>query len=607
ADTDYPDLDATADTGTEVKAPDTADPITSEPSLFPGPPGEDDPGVGAGGAGLTTPTGNAVVNLINLLVARGVLTQGDAAGLITQAEQEAVAAAHAGENASLAAADAAMAGDDDIVVTHIPDAVRSQLRVEIKEEVLEQAEEDRWADGINGKPKWLDRFDFFGDIRTRYDGTLFPEGNDTTGSFPDFNRINRGDPFDVAGYEFSPQLNVDEERHRFRLRLRFGADINLTEGLRGGFVDKGFTAGFRFASGSDNSPVSTNQTLGGEFNKYPIWLDRAFLKWEAGELDHIFGVTAGRFDNPFFQTSEIMFDNDLGFDGFAIRGRHNLRQNMIPFINAGVFPLYNTSFDFAYNQPDKYPSIDKWLYGAQFGLNLRKNTDIDTNWAFGLFEFDNVEGKLSDPYLPFTSKDQSNTDHTRPSYAQKGNTYRPIRDIIPDPLNNYGTTNQYQYFGLASKFQVLDYQGRIDINVFEPYQISFLGQYARNVAFDGEWIDSVAVNNRGPIDANGNIGQFEGGGDAWNLGIQFGKGEMRGRGDWNAGFGYRYVESDAVLDALADSDFGLGGTNMEGFTASFGYALSPEVFINFRWMSANEIAGPPLATDLIQFDINAKF
>ena len=89
--------------------------------------------------------------------------------------------------------------------------------------------------------------------------------------------------------------------------------------------------------------------------------------------------------------------------------------------------------------------------------------------------------------------------------------------------------------------------------------------------------------------------------------LQFGSVAMERFGNWNAAIGYRYVESDALIDGLNDSDFGLGGTNMEGLTLSTGIALSPKVYLNLRWMSANEIAGPPLKSDIIQFDINAKF
>ena len=89
------------------------------------------------------------------------------------------------------------------------------------------------------------------------------------------------------------------DRHRLRLRARFGVDADL---------GNGFTAGLRIATGENNSPVTTNQSLGlanqgqgGNFSKYAIWLDRAFLNHEAGGLPtKNLSLTLGRFDNPFF-------------------------------------------------------------------------------------------------------------------------------------------------------------------------------------------------------------------------------------------------------------------------------------------------------------------
>lgn len=581
-------------------------PSEVNPSLFPdmpdgsfGPAGE----LGLSG-GEGTPTESVVINLINLLVQRGVLTQGDAAGLISQAEIEAETAR---QQSAAIAEDNAMASDDDIVVTHIPDSLKAQLRVDIKRDIFEQAMDEKWAAPYE-IPDWAQNTSFFGDLRFRYDGTIFPEGNDTTGSFPNFHAINSGDPFDIAGFDFSPQLNVDEERHRYRLRARIGTEVYLG--------DK-FTAGMRVGTGSSDSPVSTNQTLGSDFSKYQLWLDRAYLKWQSHDPNapekidtdpyNFVEFMVGRFDNPFFASSQIMWDSDLGFDGLALRASKQIKPGITPFFNGGIFPIYNTEFDFATNNPDKFESTDKWIYGTQLGVDLMKGVDLAGKIAVGYFEFDNVEGELSDPFLPFSTKDQGNTDHLRPTFAQKGNTYRPLRNIIADPLNGFGTAMQYQYYGLASQFEVLNFNGRVDWNVSDFYQVSLLGEFATNLAFDADKINQFAVNNRGPITEEGTIGGYEGGGDAWMVELQFGSVAMEKIGDWNAALGYRYVESDAFIDGLTDSDFGLGGTNMEGITLSTGFALSPKVFLNLRWMSANEIAGPPLKSDIIQFDVNAKF
>ncbi|MCK9590007.1 MAG: putative porin, partial [Terrimicrobiaceae bacterium] len=77
--------------------------------------------------------------------------------------------------------------------------------------------------------------------------------------------------------------------------------------------------------------------------------------------------------------------------------------------------------------------------------------------------------------------------------------------------------------------------------------------------------------------------------------------------DWCMDVGYRWIGSDAVVDGFNDSDFGLGGTNMKGFTVGGYLALSENVYVSLRWMGADSIAGPTYKTNIIQFDINSKF
>ena len=48
-------------------------------------------------------------------------------------------------------------------------------------------------------------------------------------------------------------------------------------------------------------------------------------------------------------------------------------------------------------------------------------------------------------------------------------------------------------------------------------------------------------------------------------------------------------------------------TSLEGLVVGGSLALTPRVSIGMQWMSADEIAGPPLQSDLFQFDLRAKF
>lgn len=563
---------------------------------------------------LATPSQNVTLNLINRLVQKGVLTHAEAADLIKGAEEDAAfakaqAQALADTQAAVAAQNAMPPVEPDaeeVRVTYIPESVKAQIRDQLRTEVFAQARAQQWA-APNSAVEWTQRIKLFGDIRMRQDRFMFPAGNDNSGVFPNFNSINTGAPFDVSGTVFSPQLNVDQDRERTRLRMRLGFDIDLEDG---------FTAGIRMATGGNNAPVSTNQTLGstsngnsgqgGNFSKYELWLDRAFIKYEASFLEHAnLMMLLGRFDNPFVTNSQIMWDEDVGLDGIAFKVDNRWSPGFKTFLTGGAFPVFTSYFNFGSTNPAKYESYNKYLLAAQFGVEFKITDDIEAKTSLAYYDWKNVEGRLSSPFVPLDESYSGDTDNSRPSFAQKGNTYRPIRNITPTALNGFGTTNQYQYFGLASEFRQIYWTGRIDFNHFEPVQVSLLGEYIKNVAFDQNAINSVAVNNR----TGGGAGAFDGGDTAWYMGVNVGKAisAFDKPGDWAFGIGYRHVESDAVIDGLTDSVFGGGGTNMEGYSLNAALALSKRTWLRMAYMSASQIAGPQLRTDVFLFDFTAKF
>ncbi len=215
-------------------------------------------------------------------------------------------------------------------------------------------------------------------------------------------------------------VNTTQNRERARIRARLGMDADLFEG---------FTAGLRIATGSDNSPVSTNQTLGGSggsFSKYGLWLDRAYIKYEplrspwGGGLGESSAVTftAGRFDNPFWSPTELVWDSDLGFDGIAVQARHEIAPGFTPFVVAGAFPIFNTSLDFSTIEPVKFKSEDKYLFGGQLGFVWKAAPLVGFTFAAAIFDFNNVKGRLSSP-CDLSSLKDCDTDSLRPSFAQK--------------------------------------------------------------------------------------------------------------------------------------------------------------------------------------------
>jgi hypothetical protein len=565
-------------------------------------------------------TASFALALVNRLVQRGLLTKADADDLIKEAHDEA-AAEHAQAQAETSAAVQAAVSQVEqrqaeavppplepgaFSVHYIPSTVKDELRDDVEQAVMKQARDERWA-APNAVPQWTKLLRFTADVRTRYEADILPPGNANTGEFPNFNSINTGAPFDTAGTTFSPQYDVDQSRNQFRIRARLGVEADL---------DNGWTMGIRLATGQNDSPVSENQTVGlanngqgGDFSKYAVWLDRAFLKYEVGGApDKNLMFEAGRFDNPFLSTP-IIWANDLAFDGLVLQGRYKILPTLTPFLTVGAFPVFNTDFNFASNQPAKYSSEDKYLFAAQLGAGWNISKDFNLKAAGALYYFDNISGKLSSPFTPLSSSDQGDTDDSRPAFAQNGNTYFPIRDIVPTAANDFGTTDQFQYYGLAAKFQDLDFYGALNYDHFAPFRVTLAGEFIKNLAFDAASIGAVAVNNRASNTSSGALGGFAGGDTAWIITLTAGSVALEKFGDWNVDLGYRYVESDAVVDGFNDTSFGtpLSGTNLKGFTIGGSFALGRSVSLGLRWLSANSIVGPPFKSDVLQLDLYGSF
>lgn len=566
-----------------------------------------------------TPTASVTINLINLLVTKGVLTKDEAKAMVAQAEAEAQIARQESQTqmveiAQIIAVDVAAEQlaieesmpspqEGDVRVTYVPEVVKSELREMVRYDVMEQAKLEGWGLG-QSVPSWVSRIKPSADFRFRWQGNFYPSGNDTSGAFPNFNAINNGAPFDVTGNVFSPQINTNQDRDYFLTRVRFGAMLDLGDNV---------AAGIRVATGNNNSPVSVNQGSGtpGYFTKYALWLDRAFMVYEvAASPDRFVQATVGRMNNPFF-TTPLIFDDDLGMDGFALSGTYKMNDWLRPFLTLGAFPVFNTDLNFASNNPQKFDSYNKYLFAVQGGSDISiANNEFNLKTALGYFYFHNIEGKLSQPIVINNASDAGPTDNSRPSFAQKGNTYMALRNIIPDANNDFGTKDQFQYFGLATPFQNLVFTGKLDWNRFDPVQVSLVGEFAINTAWDSGEINSKAVNNRGPLpddDFSDSLGSYVGTNTAWLIELRAGSAKLKRAWDWNVGFGYRWIGSDAVVDAFNDSNFGLGGTNLKGFTVGGLLALSPNVWVGARWMGASSIAGPTYKVDVFQLDLNGKF
>lgn len=594
-------------------------------------------------------------NLIQLLVKNKIITRAAGADLLKQAEAEAaqaraeLASARAGSAAATAAAPAAAetAGGTPagvatasrdlpapaagtIRVPYIPEAMRAQITEQIKKDVLAQAESQGWA-SAKQVPDWLKGVKLYGDVRFRSESIFYSRGN--AAELIDFQAFNTISPIDINGNTNPtgfPVLNTRTDRaNRLRLRARLGVEAKLSD-----FA----TITAQLATGDDNSPISTNQLLGGGFAKKNIWLDQAYLKLTPAPW---LAASFGRFPNPFNYT-ELLFDRDINFDGVAVTADADrfLPEGGRVQLTVGAFPLGYAANNFPTTSLDKTGDTSKWLFSAQVQGGASFDGGIDINASAAYHYFKSVQGQLSTSCALYNGNRQCSTDQYQPIFLRKGNTLFFLRDIAADPAspNNFA---QPQLLGQAFGYGVLDVIGTVKVPVRDGIDVVIEANYLRNLSYKasdicrfnpkGLPINNITVAN--PVDGAvagtaaaafysnpcraetgivndkpySRIARFDGGNQGYSIRGIIGTAKPKKAGQWNVEASYRYLESDATLDSFADSDFHFGGTNAKGYI--IGGTISVYNGVNFsgRWLSANQISGPPLAIDVLQFDLTAAF
>jgi len=542
-------------------------------------------------AAAPAPSENATINLIRLLVEQGNQKKYKADALIAQAQNEAAQAKQAAASTAVAAGPVAAPGD--VRVQYVPAAVRDQIRDQVKAEVMATAKQENWA-APNTFPDWASRISFDGDIRLRDESRYYSGSN--SNEIVDFAKLNNNGPYDVnpnSSTNLPPLLNTREDRtNQFRLRARLGMKA---------VISPEWTAGIRIGTGSDNNPVSTTQNLGGGFAKKDIWLDQGYLNWKpTDELT----LTGGRFANPFMST-DMLYSNDLNFDGVAAIFDHKLNRDWGVFGTVGAFPVDYTNDTTTSNGFDKEESDNKWLYGAQLGAKWAINSNNRLKGALAYYRFDDIQGQRSSPCEPWAGAPGCDTDGSRAAFMQKGNSVFLLRDITPNPANPT-TTPQPQFVGLASEFNLLDLNLVWDADLPEDFKLRSQGNYIHNLGYDE---GDMRKRSEGQIVNNLNSnGEIESGANAWMVQFTLGNAlDLKKQGDWNMFAGYKYIQPDALPDGFNDSSFHLGGTNAKGYFLGGNYGLAKNVYATGRWLSTEAVYGAPFDIDVLQLEINTRF
>jgi len=255
---------------------------------------------------------------------------------------------------------AAGAGEVDILVEKLvkKGILTKEDAQDILKEVKEQARQERAAvvqetkealkkEGPNlfaDLPEWVRKMKLKGDLRLRYEWTDRDE-------------------------------NPDRNRGRYRLRLGVITPIN----------DQ-IEVGFGLASGSSD-PRSTNETMDNSFERGDLRLDYAYASFRPYDWVTLIG---GKFPNPLFMPSDLLFDTDIRPEGASAVFNYKLSQNIDLFMNTGFWVIDERKDD------ENDPTM--WVVQPGAKINIGKRAYLKS--AAALYQFDNVKNTT----LDYTSK-----------------------------------------------------------------------------------------------------------------------------------------------------------------------------------------------------------
>ncbi|MFG6489821.1 putative porin [Roseateles sp. BYS78W] len=514
--------------------------------------------------------------LIDALVGQGLLTRDKAEAILKQAQAAATAPAPQPPQADAARPNV-------LRIPYVPETVRQQMREEIKAEVLAQAKGERWGQP-DALPEWISRIKVGGDLRVRGQSEFFDKDNIAA-------EVYRSQ---TASPAWSPDLtNTTTDRQRLTLRGRLEVDAKLSDQV---------LANVRIATGSTgNSATSTSQTLGNDFNRYTLGLDRAYIRWQPPLFMNGLSADFGRMPNPFYST-DLAWPDDLAFDGVAAKLSHTFTPQRSLFAAAGVFPLEELSLS----------TQDKWLLGAQVGGEIDLARGVQFKLGLAAYDFRHMEGRRETDPAP-TGTRAGTTNYFASQYAAglrlKGNTLINLND----PTSTASPT-----WGLASKFRPVNMTASLQLDQVFPVPVGLTLDWIKNTAFDLKDIQARAGVTLADLKEKTNAVQAR---------VQVGAPKLTRRGDWQAFTAYRLVQRDAWIDGFTDTTWHLGGTNYKGWSIGGNVGLDRNFWLSGRWTStrnlddgvrflavpgdATSISGnlssAPLRIEVFQLDLNARF
>jgi polyhydroxyalkanoate synthesis regulator phasin len=319
----------------------------------------------------------------------------------------------------------------------------------------------------------------------------------------------------VQNMDFGGDLRLRyERRSRKSESERHRFRTRLRAGVDSKVTDQ-VNVGFGIATGSSD-PRSTNATWDSSFDTLDLMLDYAYAEYKPTTWASVIG---GKWKRKayIYEPSDLLWDGDINPEGGAVMINHELTPDIGFFAGGGALVLDESSSD----------TSDPWMWYIQPGITWDMTDDISMKFAAAYYDFENVKGAVLD------HSEHTNTVEDT-GFANRNRANMPL-------IYDYNCINLSTEIGFN-----------------EP--LGGFGGYIPYTGLFGEWVHNTDVSEA----ENGYI-----------LGCKLGDKKVADKGQWQLKYSYRWLGTDAWIDALPDSDVWDGyGTNLRAHEIALEYGIA---------------------------------
>jgi hypothetical protein len=412
---------------------------------------------------------------------------------------------------------AAASADDALVDGLVQEGLLSHAQADRIRAKVDEAEEQTPASKI-ALSDAVQKLTFYGDGRLR------------------FENINQGVHY------VQPVVN---DRERYRLRL--GADYQYADNLK---------AGFELESGTVDD--SANQTFGSTFTKASINVGKIYLRWDPTDW---LTLDAGKFTNPWYTTTDIVYSNDLNPEGGAELFTFHPTDSLTVGLNAVQYLYVND------NESTTAPNLntnDVLIIGNQIPVTWKITKDVTFKVAPGFTFYTgggntNYDGGI--PTNPSVSSTLPAVGATQAATLSPGTANSSVDPVFVSPKE----ADYLAVFSAPGEFDFL--LAGVNMRPYWDFEWNTEGRKRiQNV-----YLDTSAYSTTGTESLAQVKSQNKALGDnlAWALGLQVGQNKKKG--DWSGLIEFRQIGLGAVDQDINGTDYADSYANQQGFKLSTAY------------------------------------